>query len=104
MTPFGWQDWAITGLFLANIVTEQVGSRLSSTLLRDSPIHLQIADSQQQAYQNWKHSKALKEGKGARMLAGKSQRELEQAEGDLRRGFVTSGLWAYSRHPVSLGD
>lgn len=66
-----------------------------------SSVHAQIADSQQQAFQNWKHSKAVKEGKGARVIAGASRRQVEVAEGDLKRGFLTSGLWSYSRHPVS---
>ena len=35
------------------------------------------------------------------MIAGASPRQVEVAEGDLKRGFLTSGLWSYSRHPVS---
>ncbi|KAL7005270.1 hypothetical protein EMMF5_005243 [Cystobasidiomycetes sp. EMM_F5] len=83
-TPLGWPDFAIAGLFVANLLVEQT------------------ADLQQQAFQNWKHGKAMKEGKGARMLAGASARQVEVDEGHLRRGFVTSGLWAWSRHPNFL--
>lgn len=34
------------------------------------------------------------------MLKGYNSRQIERAEGDLRRGFRTTGLWAWSRHPV----
>jgi len=85
-TPVGWPDFAIAGLFVLNLTMEQ------------------IADSQQQAFQNWKHSKAVKEGKGARVIAGASRRQVEVAEGDLKRGFLTSGLWSYSRHPNFLHE
>jgi len=83
-TPVGWPDLAIAGLFIFNLTVEQ------------------IADSQQQAFQNWKHGPGVKEGKGARMLQGKTPRQIEVAEGNLRRGFLTSGLWAWSRHPNFL--
>ena len=36
------------------------------------------------------------------MLQGKTPRQIEVAEGNLRRGFLTSGLWAWSRHPNFL--
>ncbi|KAK9900301.1 hypothetical protein P389DRAFT_192582 [Cystobasidium minutum MCA 4210] len=81
VVPLGKADLAIAALFLLNLATEQ------------------IADSQQQAFQNWKHGTALKEGKGSRMLKGYSPKQLDRAEGDLKRGFTTSGLWAWSRHP-----
>lgn len=38
------------------------------------------------------------------MLSGKSPRQVEVDEGNLKRGFVTSGLWAYSRHPNFLAE
>lgn len=34
------------------------------------------------------------------MLKGYNSRQIERAEGDLKRGFRTTGLWAWSRHPV----
>lgn len=34
------------------------------------------------------------------MLKGYSPDEIARSEGDLRRGFLTRGLWAWSRHPV----
>lgn len=82
---------------------EQVSCRTEWFDLWIEPISaLQIADSQQQAFQNWKHGPGTKEGKGARMLQGKTPRQIEVAEGNLRRGFLTDGLWAWSRHPNFL--
>ena len=81
--PLGWLDFGVALAFLLNLAFEQT------------------ADSQQQDFQSWKHGSGLKEGKGTRMLAGKSPHQIEIAEGNLRRGFLTSGLWAWSRHPVS---
>lgn len=42
----------------------------------------------------------MKEGKGSRMLKGYTSKQIARAEGDLKRGFRTTGLWAWSRHPV----
>lgn len=50
------------------------------------------ADNQQQAFQNLKHG-ALKKDKSVRT---------EKEKKAIERGFVTGGLWSWSRHPVSL--
>lgn len=53
----------------------------------------QVADSQQQAYQQWKRSaKALS-------TTGKTDKQLAKDKAKLQRGFRTDGLWAWSRHP-----
>ena len=82
-TPLGWPDFAIAALFLLNLVFEQ------------------IADSQQQAFQMWKHGSAKKEGKDTTGKVKQLPRGTGLTEGNLQRGFLTSGLWAWSRHPVS---
>lgn len=48
------------------------------------------ADNQQNSYQNFKHGKHEKPWIGA---------DLKWTEADKHRGFVTRGLWAWSRHP-----
>ncbi|KAF9223608.1 DUF1295-domain-containing protein [Gyrodon lividus] len=54
-----------------------------------------VADNQQYSYQTFKHSGKLNpnEWPGARIAWTKR---------DLERGFVTKGLWAWSRHPNFL--
>ncbi|KAG6083526.1 hypothetical protein E4U30_000848 [Claviceps sp. LM220 group G6] len=52
-----------------------------------------VSDGQQQKYQNAKH----RYNKDAKLPRGWSQ-------ADLDRGFNTSGLWAYSRHPNFLAE
>lgn len=83
-TPLGWPDFAIAALFLLNLVFEQ------------------IADSQQQAFQMWKHGSAKKEGKDTTGKVKQLPRGTGLTEGNLQRGFLTSGLWAWSRHPNFL--
>lgn len=55
-----------------------------------------LADNQQQIFQSFKAKalKAEKNGKGSKLSV------LEQ--GKLTRGFVTEGLWSFSRHPVRV--
>jgi steroid 5-alpha reductase family enzyme len=53
-----------------------------------------IADQQQWTYQNFKRGKDVKEKK----LPDHVLKTLD-SNPNVKRGFVTSGLWAYSRHP-----
>jgi steroid 5-alpha reductase family enzyme len=53
-----------------------------------------IADQQQWNYQNYKRGKDSKEQK----LPESVLKTLDN-DPDVKRGFVTKGLWAYSRHP-----
>ena len=53
-----------------------------------------IADQQQWNYQNYKRGKDSNEQK----LPDAVIKTLDQ-DPSVKRGFVTSGLWAYSRHP-----
>ena len=49
-----------------------------------------VADNQQYAFQTFKHTGKKDEWPGGRIAWTKS---------DLKRGFITRGLWAWSRHP-----
>lgn len=53
-----------------------------------------LADNEQQRYQ------ALKARAVSKGVKGKKLSEKEQAA--VSRGFVTGGLWSWSRHPVSV--
>lgn len=53
-----------------------------------------IADQQQWDYQNYKRGRDSKE----RKLPDSVVKTLDQ-DPEVKRGFVTRGLWAYSRHP-----
>ena len=63
------------------------------------------ADNQQYAYQSYKRAFLTKEKgveKGVEPYDDKKHwlgARLAWTPGDARRGFVTRGLWAYSRHP-----
>lgn len=52
------------------------------------------ADQQQWTYQNYKRRKDAK----GRDFPPAEQKALK-SDPDVRRGFLTKGLWAYSRHP-----
>lgn len=69
--PVGIYDYALVATFITILVLETIG------------------DVQQQRYQVFKA-----EAKLAKKLSAEDQ-------GKLTRGFITDGLWAYSRHPVS---
>jgi steroid 5-alpha reductase family enzyme len=69
-------DWAIAALLVLNLTIQF------------------IADEQQWTYQNYKRGKDKK----AQKLPDSVLKTLE-SDPDVKRGFVTRGLWAYSRHP-----
>jgi steroid 5-alpha reductase family enzyme len=71
---FGWIDYLASGLMMAFLVYEM------------------IADEQQWRFQSEKW-KLIQSGK-----------KLEELPLPYRRGFNTTGLWAYSRHPNYLGE
>lgn len=63
-----------------------------------------IADNQQFAFQTYKHAYLahVKGDKSVKPYDEKKQwplARLEWTPSDARRGFVTKGLWRYSRHP-----
>lgn len=72
--PLGWVDYLATGLALAALLIETA------------------ADEQQMAFHTTKNN-MLKEGK-----------KLEELPAPYNKGFNTTGLWAYSRHPNYLGE
>lgn len=67
-------EYSLAALFIATLAVEM------------------SADNQQQRYQSLKR-RAIEKGAGSRS-------EREQAA--VQRGFVTGGLWSWSRHPVSV--
>lgn len=70
-------DYALAVLFITILVIEMV------------------SDNQQQRYQHFKaDAKKLEK-------AGKAGTLSVRDQGRLTRGFVTEGLWSFSRHPVS---
>jgi steroid 5-alpha reductase family enzyme len=71
----GLPDLILAGLFVAILALEQV------------------ADEQQQAFQNWKRSP------DATSTAGKSGNQVLEERAKVNRGFRTDGLFAWSRHP-----
>ena len=78
-SPLGPVDALLTGLTLLDLVIEFT------------------ADNQQYSFQTFKHSKAPRVQKASSeewVLA--KQRWTEH---DVKTGFVTRGLWAWSRHP-----
>jgi len=63
-----------------------------------------VADNQQYAFHAYKHAVKAKEAGDASAPAYNPAEHwpgsrLDWTEGDARRGFVTRGLWKYSRHP-----
>ena len=68
----GTSDYILAGLALLDVAMEFV------------------ADNQQYAFQTFKHTRKKDEWPGGRIAWTKS---------DLKRGFITRGLWAWSRHP-----
>jgi steroid 5-alpha reductase family enzyme len=71
----GAPDWILAGLYIAILAIEQ------------------IADNQQQQYQNWKRSPQ------ATSTIGKSIEKTQLDRAKANRGFRTDGLFAWSRHP-----
>jgi steroid 5-alpha reductase family enzyme len=71
----GLPDLVLAGLFVGILALEQV------------------ADEQQQAFQNWKRSP------DATSTAGKSGNQVLEERAKVNRGFRTDGLFAWSRHP-----
>jgi len=63
-----------------------------------------IADNQQYAFQTYKHS-YLAHAKGEKTVEPYDEKKqwplarLDWTPSDARRGFITKGLWRYSRHP-----
>lgn len=70
-------DYAIAALLVVNLVVQF------------------IADHQQQEYQNFKRGNDIT-GKPLTVSEARSSR---YTPSDAKRGFVTKGLWAWSRHP-----
>jgi steroid 5-alpha reductase family enzyme len=85
-TPLSTSDLALGGLALVVLATEFT------------------ADNQQFAYQTFKHAYLAekKGGKPAEKYDASKQwpgARLNWTSDDAERGFITRGLWAYSRHP-----
>jgi len=84
--PLSTSDFALTALALALLAVEFT------------------ADNQQFAYQSYKHAFLAKE-KGAKSVEQYDEKKhwlgarLSWTPADARRGFISRGLWAYSRHP-----
>ena len=84
--PLSTSDFALAALALALLAIEFT------------------ADNQQYAYQSYKHALLAKE-KGTKSVEPYDEKihwlgaRLAWTPADARRGFVTRGLWAYSRHP-----
>lgn len=76
MPAINYIDYALVALFVTVIALEM------------------LADNQQQIYQSFK-AKAIKAEK-----SGKGKKLSIKDQGRLTRGFVTEGLWSFSRHPV----
>ena len=74
--PLGIPDAIIAGTYLLTLAVEMT------------------ADNQQQAYQKFKRAPA-----DPAKDKNKTDIQLATEEASRKRGFVTSGLWAYSRHP-----
>lgn len=74
--PLGVPDAIIAGTYLLTLAVEMA------------------ADNQQQAYQKFKRAPI-----DTVQDKGKTDVQLATEEASRKRGFVTSGLWAYSRHP-----
>ena len=68
----GTSDYILAALALVDVATEFV------------------ADNQQYSYQTFKHTGVLESWPGAR---------IRWTQADVQRGFLTRGLWAWSRHP-----
>jgi steroid 5-alpha reductase family enzyme len=77
-TPLGFEDALLTVLALLDLLVEFVG------------------DNQQYSFQTWKHSKPRIQKPEEQEWFFAKQR---WTEADAKRGFVTRGLWAWSRHP-----
>lgn len=74
--PLGVADWVLAGIFVSILCIEM------------------IADNQQQRYQHFKvAAKELEKQQGG------TKDMTEGDKGRLARGFVTFGLWSFSRHP-----
>jgi len=54
-----------------------------------------VSDNQQYAYQTWKRTNAAKVDASYAWPGAR----LAFTEADRNRGFITRGLWAWSRHP-----
>lgn len=75
--PLGTADYALSALFVLTLCVEMV------------------ADNQQQRYQHFKiNARSLEKKKNGGELMTESDK------GKVARGFVTFGLWSWSRHPV----
>lgn len=66
-----------------------------------------VADNQQWAFQTYKHAFLAAEKGGKRVEPYDATKQwlgarLDWKPEDARRGFVTRGLWRYSRHPNSM--
>jgi steroid 5-alpha reductase family enzyme len=70
--PLGLADYTLSAVFVAILAVEM------------------LADNEQQRYQALK-AEGLKKGEGQRS---------EKEKAAIARGFVTGGLWSWSRHPV----
>jgi steroid 5-alpha reductase family enzyme len=78
-TPLGPIDAVLTGLVALDLLIEFT------------------ADNQQYSFQTFKHSKAprVQKAPGEEWFFAKQR----WTEDDVKTGFVTRGLWAWSRHP-----
>jgi len=80
--PLGLSDYVLAALSLGFIALEFV------------------SDNQQQAYQTWKRTNAVKVDPSYAWPGAR----LAFTEGDRQRGFITRGLWAWSRHPNFISE
>ncbi|KAH7106431.1 DUF1295-domain-containing protein [Auriculariales sp. MPI-PUGE-AT-0066] len=75
--PLGFSDFALAGISLTLVALEFV------------------SDNQQYAYQTWKRTSATKVDSSYAWPGAR----LAFTEADRSRGFITRGLWGWSRHP-----
>ncbi|QRV80607.1 hypothetical protein RhiJN_08622 [Ceratobasidium sp. AG-Ba] len=94
--PLGTSDYILTFLTLCNFAIQFT------------------ADNQQYAYQTYKHSRPADKTRDVAEQAEKDKEStaygprawpgarMEWSDEDVKRGFITRGLWAWSRHPNFL--
>lgn len=100
--PSAYHSRKELGAFQATSQAPALGHWILAGLAVSCVVGQYVADGQQQVYQSWKHSKADKRPatKTWSFLGGLGGK-LTFNQGDLQRGFISKGLWAYSRQCVA---